>query len=383
MSYRIAIIAGEPSGDRLGAAVVRAMPQLSPNIHFVGVGGELMAKAGVELLYSCHDLSVMGLVEVLRHYPRLKRKLQWTVTELQRLKPDLLLTIDYPGFNLRLATAMKRLGVPTLHYVGPQVWAWRAGRLETMKQQVDHIALLFEFELPYYQQAGLAATVVGHPMVGWVHSTLTPAEAKIFCGSSPDRPLIGLFPGSRQSEIARHLPLMVASAEKLWRNQPQRQFVLVAATEPLAREIERWLRQADCRLPLQLVSGHSYDVMRGCELIIAASGTVTLEIALMQVPMVVIYRMAAVSYAILSRLVNIPHVSLCNIVANQAIVPELIQNQANVTRLVATAEPLLRPSAAKEQQQRLATLKSMLAIGERGSENVAQLALSILVSKEK
>ncbi len=374
------IVAGEASGDQLGGAVATALRQRLPadQLQLRGVGGSAMAAAGVELLFSADELSVMGIVEVIRHYPRLKRLLNRCIAELTTSPPDLLLTIDYPGFNLRLAAAAKRLGIPVLHWVSPQIWAWRAGRIQTIQQRVDHMALLFDFELPYYQRAGLAATVVGHPMVQRVKSVFATAEAaRVALGLQPTGEVIGLFPGSRVGEVERIFPLLLETAYRLWQHDSTRQYVVAPASALLEAQMRRQLAQRPHPPPLHFIADRPFDLMRSCDLILAASGTVTLEIALMQVPMVVVYRMAPLSYAILSRLVTIPHIALCNIVAEAAIVPELIQQQATAANLTRIAADLLAsPTQRATMKQQLAQIRGRLREGDP-AQRVAELALQL------
>ncbi len=375
-SRHIMLVAGEASGDMHAAHVVRSLQALDPQLRFSGIGGPRLRETGMEVLVGSEELAVMGVVEVLAHFPRLYGILRRMRRQLVAHRPDLLILVDYPGFNLRLARTAKELGIKVLYYISPQVWAWRPQRIHRIGRCVDHMAVIFPFELPYYQAAGIPATYVGHPLVDKVSSDLSPVQAREALGLDPARPVLGLFPGSRLSEITRLLPLLLDAAEQLQTHIPGVQFLLPLAPTLKRADLDAFI--TDRAPPVSIVEGRGYDVMRACDAIVTASGTTTLEIAIMGVPMCVIYRLAPMSYALLSRLITIKHIALCNIVADRQIAVELIQQSATAAAIAAEAQRLLQDTEyAARQRQALHDVREKLGAGG-GAEKVARLALEML-----
>lgn len=319
------IVAGEASGDMYGARLVEEALQLEPDSHFFGIGGPGMRAAGVETLVDANTLAVMGLVEVVSHFRVISGAFAILKRILHTTPPDLLILIDYPGFNLRLAGVAKAAGVPVLYYISPKVWAWRPGRAKKIAASVSHVAVIFPFEVPIYERVGAPVTFVGHPLLEMVRPSMTRDEALAEFGLKGGR-VVGLFPGSRRSEITSLMPVMLEAAVLLKKRFPDLRFVL-----PLASSIERSLVDgflAGSGVELTIVRGKNYDVMQVCDAIIAASGTVTLEIALLGIPEVIIYKVAPLTYAVGKRLVKVDHVGIGNIVAGERVVPELLQHEA-------------------------------------------------------
>lgn len=373
---QIFIVAGEASGEAHAARVVNALKQHQPDVVITGIGGDAMRDAGVDVVHDFADLAVMGLVEVIKRYPAIKNIYNQTVNRLKRNPPDLLILVDYPGFNLKLAKKAKQLGIRVLYYISPKVWAWRPGRIKQIKQTVEHMAVLFPFEATLYQQAQVPVTCVGHPLVDAVHSALTTTQAKEKFGLATQRHVIGIFPGSRRSEISALLPLMLTAAERIHRRHFSVEVVL-----PLAQGIdEAYIRSfTDHRaLKVKIIKGDFYDVVKSCDAIVAASGTVTLEIALLGVPHLISYKVAPFSYFMLKRMVKIPYVGLCNIVTNKNIVLELIQDQATVVRLEQVLMDLL---THPHRVQKADTVRQQViqALGPAGAaDNTAQLIQKLL-----
>lgn len=373
---QIFIVAGEASGDAHAARLVAALKQHMPQLYISGIGGDAMRAAGADIVQDFADLAVMGLFEVLKSYPRIKAIFDQTVSRLKREKPDLLILVDYPGFNLKLAKQAKKLGIPVLYYISPKVWAWRAGRVKQIQQTVDHMAVLFPFEVPIYEQAGVPVTCVGHPLVDAVKTDLDNAAAKAKFKLDPQHRVIGLFPGSRRSEINALLPVMLAAAERI----QQRHFD-VSVVLPLAPGISLDYIKSftdKSRLPIQVVPGDFYDLIKACDVIVAASGTVTLEIALLSTPHLIAYKVSPWSYHILKRLVKIPYVGLCNIISGEPLVTELLQDDVTEVRLDQLLTDLLthpqsRQRAEKIQQQ----VRSALG-PPGGADNAAQLVLKLI-----
>ncbi len=375
---KVMIIAGEASGDHHAARLVEELHRINPDINFRGIGGEQMRAAGVETLVDTAEMAVMGLVEVLANYRFLKGVLERMRDELRNNRPDLLILVDYPGFNLRLAETAKEHGIKVLYYISPQVWAWKKKRVFKIKKLVDMMAVVFPFEIACYDKVGVPVEFVGHPLVDEVKSAYTRDEILTELGLDPARPVLGLFPGSRRGEVSRLLPILLQSAKRIKAEIPDIQFLMPrASTLPV-----ELLQQAvdESGLEIRLVSGRPYDVMRGCDTIISASGTATLEIGLMQIPLVVTYKLAAFSYFVFSRLVKLDHIALCNIVAGERIAPELIQKEATVENITREALTLLQDQQrADAMRERMGTIR--LKLGASGaSEKIARLTLKMLES---
>ena len=299
--------------------------------------------------------------------------------ELHERRPDMLILVDYPDFNLRLAKTAKELGIKVLYYISPQVWAWRQKRVYKIKELVDMMAVVFPFEVPFYEKAGVPVRFVGHPLVDEVGSDLTKEQAQREFGLEPQRPVLGLFPGSRRSEIKRLLPILLESATRVQESLPEVQFLLPRAYTLSEEFITPYL--ADTDLDITVVPNRFYDVARACDTIVSASGTATLEIALMQVPLVVLYKIAPLSYHIISRLLKVKHIALCNIVADERVATELIQHDATPEKISRETLALLQDQAkADKMRERLETIREKLG-GPGGSANVAKLALDLLEKK--
>ncbi len=324
---RVMIVAGEASGDIYGADLVQKALQLDPALDFFGIGGVRMRESGVATLVDSSDMAVMGLVEVIKHFNVISSAFCKLKNILLKDPPELLILIDYPGFNLRLAKVAKKAGVKVLYYISPKVWAWKAGRIKAIAASVNRMAVIFPFEVPIYEKAGVPVSFVGHPMLDLVDVSMTREDAAASFGLDPARKTVGLFPGSRRSEIERILPSILAAAELLQKSFPDLQFVLPLASTLTKGDLLPYLNRAGVK-PV-ITDQKIHDLIRACDAIISVSGTVTLEIALIGTPMVIIYRMAELTYQIAKRLVKLTHIGLCNIVAGETVVRELIQDQAS------------------------------------------------------
>jgi lipid-A-disaccharide synthase len=373
---RVMIVAGEASGDIYGADLVRQSHQMDPGLRYFGIGGVRMREAGVVTLVDSADMAVMGLVEVISHFGVISAAFKKLKRILLDNPPELLILIDYPGFNLRLANVAKKAGVKVLYYISPKVWAWKAGRVKAIAACVNHIAVIFPFEVPLYEKAGVPVTFVGHPLLDLVDVNMKRDDAAKSFGLDPSRKTVGLFPGSRRSEIERMLPTILESARCLQEQFSDVQFVL-----PLAST----LQESDCLpqleaagIPVIITRERIHDLIRACDAVISVSGTVTLEVALIGTPMVIIYKLAPLTYALAKRLVKIEHIGLCNIVAGETVVKELIQQNATPDRISAEIEKILgNVLYANEIKQKLAAVRSQLKCGG-ASANVARLIQSIL-----
>ncbi len=372
----VMIIAGEASGDLHAANLIHEVARKGNAVRFYGIGGTRMREAGVETLVDSREMAVMGLVEVLAHYRRLSGILKQMQRLLAERRPDLLVLVDYPGFNLRLAKSAKALGIPVLFYISPQVWAWRQGRIKSIARRVDMMAVIFPFETAFYEQAGVPVRYVGHPLVSEAHSDLSREQALSSFGLEPQRPTLGLFPGSRRSELQRLMPVLLDSATLLRAHHPQLQLLLPLASSLDESDLAPYL--GDNPLGVTVVPNRPYDVMRGCDAIVSASGTATLEIALIGTPLAVIYKVAPLSYALMRRLIKVPHIALCNIVAGEAVAAELIQDAATPERIVEEAERLLFDRQyAQSMREALGRVGEKLGT-EDGSKGAAELLLEML-----
>ena len=375
-SRRVMIVAGEASGDSYGADLVRQSHLLDAGLDFFGIGGVSMRRAGVTTLVDSADMAVMGLVEVLKHYRVISAAFRRLKRILQADPPELLVLIDYPGFNLRLAKVAKKAGVKVLYYISPKVWAWKAGRIKSIAACVDHIAVIFPFEVPLYQKAGVPVTFVGHPLLDMVEVNMERDAAAISFGLDPSRKIVGLFPGSRRSEIERMLPTILSSARSLQQQFPDVQFVLPLAST--IQEADVLLQLAGSGVAALITHERIHDLIRACDAVISVSGTVTLEIALIGTPLVIIYKLAPATYMLAKRLVKVEHIGLCNIVAGETVVKELIQDAASPERITAEIAKILTDAAYIEQmREKLATVRAKLGVGG-ASENVARLTLELM-----
>lgn len=374
-SARIMIVAGEASGDIYGADLVREAVKLDPNLLFSGIGGVRMREAGVDTLVDSGDMAVVGLVEVIKHFDVISAAFRKLKQILLNTPPDLLILIDYPGFNLRLAKVAKKAGVKVLFYISPQIWAWRQGRVKKIARLVDHMAVILPFEAPFYQKAGVPVSFVGHPMLDLVNVVLNRSAAASSFNLDPSRHIVGLFPGSRRNEIERLLPVIIAAGFKLREQFPDIQFILPLASTLQGDDIVAQFAAAD--LNVTITRDRIHDMIRACDAVISVSGTVTLEVALVGTPMVIIYKLSPLTYQLAKRLIKITNIGLCNIVAGETVVRELIQDEANPEAIAAEIGMLLTDHQYHSViVEKLGTIRSKLGCGG-ASANVARLALTL------
>lgn len=377
--YKVMISVGEASGDLHGASVATALRNIQPGIKLLGMGGQAMRSAGVEIVHDIADLGVIGFVEVIKNLPRLF-KLRDSLVDLMAVeRPDVLVVIDYPDFNMRLAEKAKQLGIPVVSYISPSAWAWRKGRAKNVAKLVDRLAAIFPFEADVYREAGANVTFVGHPLLDIVKPSLSKSEAYTFFKVKSDQPVVLLLPGSRNQEINTLLPVMLEAGEKIVEQVPNCQFFL-----PVASTISREILQnilSQHKLEVNLTNEYTYDLMAIADSAIAASGTVTLEAALLRLPCVVVYKLAALTYLLGKFLVKIPHFSLPNIIAGRQIIPELLQDQANAANIAKAVLPMLQDDAEKKRlQQDLSDVRYKL--GDSGAvDRVARVILEVAEAK--
>ena len=330
----VAMVAGEASGDFLGAHLIAALKERIPGARFVGIGGPRMESAGLDAWYPMEKLAVRGYAEALRHYPEITGIRRRLKRRLKAERPALFVGIDAPDFNLALEHSLKRSGIPSVHYVGPSLWAWRGGRIRFMKRAVDAVLALFPFEVPLYRNAGIPVTYVGHPLADEIPVGDTTQAAREQLRIRPDARVIALLPGSRQSELRFMAEAFIRTAMLVHRRSPEMRFLV-----PLvSRETRAIFDQAlyDCgagELPLTVLFGHAREAIAASDAVLVASGTATLETALFGKPMVIAYRMSPVSWSLMSRMRYQPWVGLPNIIAGEFIVPELLQDDATPENL--------------------------------------------------
>ncbi len=373
-SKKILMVAGEASGDLHGAHLMEAIHLIDPEIQFFGVGGEQSERMGMKLLYQSQSLAVVGITEVFLKIGSIMKALRGLKKSLDRERPDLVILIDFPDFNLRLAKIAHRRGIPILYYISPQIWAWRPKRVKLIARWVKKMLVLFPFEVPLYEAAGVDVEWVGHPLLDIVKPTLSEETAFQRFGLDPKQRTIALLPGSRIHEIRRLLPPLLASAELLQREAPDLQFVLPLAPGIPQETLSPWMENIS--VPVKVVQGRTYDVMNISELVITASGTATLEAAILGKPMVIVYKVSFFSYWIGRALIQVDHIGLANVVAGKEIVPELIQNEVNPQRIAEEALRILRdPILCRKMTDAMAGVRQSL--GEPGA---AQRASGIVCS---
>lgn len=370
----VMIVAGEASGDLHGANLVRALRREVPGLFVCGIGGDRLRAQGVRILLDASRLAVVGITEVLAKLPVVWQALGLAKKLLQGLQPDLLILIDFPDFNLRVARMAKKCGVPVLYYVSPQIWAWRRGRVRTIKRRVDHMAVILPFEASFYQSHGVPVTFVGHPLLDvWGSAPLPQPPAGL--GASP---VVGLLPGSREGEIQRLLPVMLQAARRLENQFKTIRFLVSVAPTVNREQAGAILQRFPGRAPVALVAGGIAPILRDCHLVLAASGTVTLEAAIGGMPMVIVYKVSPLSYRIGKALIRVKHISLVNLIAGRELVPELIQDQANPANIAAAAAAMLAdPRRLATLRRELRNIRSLLG-GDGASGRVAAIALSLL-----
>lgn len=369
---RIMIIAGEASGDLHGAGVVKELKRRNPDCDIYGIGGDKMQAAGMDLIYHIRELAVMGFLEVLQHLPLLKSVERTLSMVLIGRRPDVLLLIDYPGFNLRFARTARNLAIKIVYYISPQVWAWNPGRVRKMKGIIDKMLVVFPFELDIYRKEGIDVEFVGHPLLEVLNE---PQGREDFCkryGFSPDLPIVGLFPGSRKQELERIFPQMLGAAR--WLHNHHNVQVAVGVSSILEVDFVRsFIRDQSV---IKLIQHATYDVMKNSDVAFVTSGTATLETAYYQTPMVVVYKTSWLSYCIARLLVRIKNIGLVNIVAGKQIVPEILQGRVTPDNLAREGVALLQDERRrKEMSSLLACIKDKLGtVG--ASKRVADTVLS-------
>lgn len=370
----VAVIAGEASGDQHGAKLIKAMQKKNPALFFCGIGGPALRQAGVRILVDASELTVVGITEVFSKLPGILKGMGTIKKLLKSLKPELLILIDFPDFNLHIAATAKKIGIPVLYYISPQIWAWRRGRVKRIGRLVDHMAVILPFEQQFYTTNHVPATFVGHPLL----DTPLPTADQIFTTGVEGQVTIGLVPGSRDNEIARHLPVMLNTADILKDRLKQARFIISQAASVERKQIEMIVAQHPCRMNVEIISDGVETVFERSDVIVAASGTVTLQAAIHGVPMVIIYKVSPISFMLGRALIRVPNIGLVNLVAGRQLVPEFVQNAANAENISsAVAEMLTDRIKLNHLKKQLFALRDVMG-GAGASDRVAELALGML-----
>jgi len=373
-SKKIFISAGELSGDIHGGNLVSAIRKINPGIEITAIGGDNMAGAGAELLYHIRKTSIMGFAEVVKHLPFIRKMWKNTLRHIDKIKPDLVVVIDYPGFNLRLAKAVSKRKIPVIYYISPQVWAWHQSRIKKIKRFTKEVLCILPFEEEWFRKRGVNARFVGHPLLDQIAK-----EKNAMLQSASIRPssaslVIGLFPGSRLQEVQRHLPVMIESVRKLRDKFPE-----IVAAVSIAPEIDMsaYKKVYDFEW-FYWIENRNHQLMNESDLLIMSSGTATLEATIFHTPMIVIYRLNSLSYRLGKLLIKVPYITIANLIANKKGVTELIQHDANADTIAGEAETIL-----SNPQRRDATIQFLKNVTQRlgkpgASERVARIILDYI-----
>lgn len=375
----ILIVAGENSGEKYGAELVHQFKKLRPSLNFFGIGGKHMATEGVHLLFPIEELAVVGVFEVISHLPRIKKIFNRIKKEIKRQKPSASVLIDSPDFNLRLAKKLKKLQIPILYYISPTVWAWRKGRLKTIKKTVEKMMLIFPFEEKIYEEYEIPAVYVGHPLKERVKASLTKEEFSKKYELDPKKKLIALLPGSRKSELKYHMPVLAQALERI-RSEWDVQFVLLLA-ESLERDflqnlVPRWLKG------IKILSEDHYEAIASSDLVLSACGTANLESALLETPLISFYRISPLTYFFGHRLATIKNFSIVNILAGKRIIPELIQRDFTAENIYEETKKILDSEERKSEM--IAHFRRIkILLGEKNASQNASQELERLINLHK
>jgi lipid-A-disaccharide synthase len=363
---KLAIVAGEASGDLHAAHVVRELRKLEPNLTTFGIGGDLLAEQNMELIHHANELGMVGFFNVLRHLPmfiRIKRDL---MERIERERPDAVLLVDYPGFNMRVARDCKKLGIRVVYYISPQIWAWRRGRVRQIAATVDHMIVIFPFEEQFYREHDVPVSYVGHPIIEQVRSVQRAARK--------DALRIALLPGSRKHEVETLLPPMLDAVAALRRDMNIDAYIIQAPTIERGK-LEEIVKRKHANVPI--LPHDRGEAVAASDVALSSSGTATLECAVLGTPSIVMYRLSRMTYMLAQRLVKVPHFSLVNIVAEKEVVPELIQDDVNGARIAAEVRTMVEPANYERITRDLADVRARL--GEEGASRRAAEAIMSVV----
>jgi lipid-A-disaccharide synthase len=376
VSRKILISAGEASGDLYAATLVAKLRRIWPDADFYGCTGPRMREAGVRTVVDAASLAVVGLVEVIAHIPRIYGEYRKLLAAARQDPPDLAILTDSPDFHLRLATRLKALGIPIVYLVAPQVWAWRQGRVKQMRRVIDHLLCIFPFEEKFFRSRRIPVTYIGHPLVLLAKPAMSKAEFFRKHRLAADRPVIVVLPGSRRGEAARHLGTLLEAVNRLYQSQAANFLLPASATTGAA-----FFRERILRAPIQVIDGEIWDALAHADLALAASGTVTVEAALLGTPLVTFYKVSPVSWFLGKRLVKVPFFSMVNLIAERKIVPELMQNEFTASRVVEEAARILSDGAVRARMKAdLAEVARRLSVASDPGSDPMDRACSVIAT---
>jgi lipid-A-disaccharide synthase len=359
---RLAIVAGEASGDLHASEVIRELKRRDPSLDVFGIGGDLLAREGTRLVHHAGEMGIVGFFNVLRHLPMFRRIFKDLMDAIAREKPDVVLLVDYPGFNLRVARRCKELGLRVVYYISPQLWAWRQGRVRHIAKYVDRMLVVFPFEEDFYRKHHVPVTYVGHPLIEQLAHVKRPARSETL--------RIALLPGSRRGEVSSLLPAMLDAVENLRRERTVDAYVIQAPTIDRGR-LESIMRAKGITVPILPHDGG--EGVAAADISLSASGTATLESAVLGTPVVVMYRLSRFNYWLGKMVVRVPHFSLVNIVAGKEVVPELIQHQVNGARIAAEVRRMIEPAAYARLTAELSRVRELLGGPGASSRTAAEI----------
>jgi lipid-A-disaccharide synthase len=370
----IMIIAGEASGDMHGAKLAHAIKIRSREVSLFGIGGNAMRVEGVRLIVDANTISVVGITEVLTKLPTIYRAMATVKKSLNERKPDLLILIDFPDFNFHVAAFAKKLHIPVLYYISPQIWAWRQNRVKKIKRLVDHMAVILPFEAAFYRKHRVPVSFVGHPLL----DRILPMSDHPSSETGSKGPIIGLVPGSREKEVSTLLPVMLDAAKIIKRSLPAARFVVSCAQSVNEDEVHGIVSQYASTLDIKTVKGAVDQVFKQSQLLVAASGTVTLEAALYGIPTIIIYKVSPLSYWLGKRLIKVKHIGIVNLIAQKEVLPELVQDDASPPAIARTAVAMIDdPEQLREIKKELVGIRNLLG-GAGASDRVARIALNLI-----
>jgi len=375
---RLLISCGEASGDLYGAELVRHLRERTPDLDVLGVGGDRLQAQGASLFAHVRDLAVVGLLEVVSHLRDLRLVFRRILEEADRRPPDAAVLVDYPDFNLRLARALHRRGIPVIYYVSPQVWAWRRGRVAAIRETVARMLVIFPFEEPLYREAGVPVTFVGHPLVSLVRPAADPAAFLREVGLDPARPVVALLPGSRPKEVAHNLPPLAAAVDRVRAARPDAQYLAAVAAALPPGLVRDALRDR----PVAVVLDRTHEALSAATAAVVASGTATVEAALLGTPMVVVYRLSPWTYRLGRRLVRVPYYAMVNLIAGRRVVPELIQAAFTPEGVAAELLPLLDETPSRQAMKAgLAEVREKLGRAGASARAADEIAPFLIAKK--